>query len=723
MIELVNARVTSLDVDFHELTWQVAPTGEDVLDYETHILRSEAEEGPFDEIAGPLVDRYHFVDNIIQVQNRWRRYWYLLRVIKRGTSEQRDHGPISNEPQPDLMAMELRRHLRLLFTEFAGRRCIVLPRRTFGARCECFSKVLNKKTRSGCHTCFPPGTLVRTESGLEPIERVRAGHRVLSSDGHYHEVTKVFETKYSGDLVSVLPSTATRPILSTPEHPYLVLRGAHNLATGCGPSCGSYIVRGDGNPDRPPSVRQIKGGRWWARAQVNGRRPDLVGKTSRKSLGTYATKEEAEAAVRAYRDKNALPGHVLDWDDAANISQRDWLVTKAPSKIQDVEIINVPLRFRQRTTQAKKRLGSYEFAVDTEFMWMIGMYLAEGSSGRREINFSLHEKEVEYQQRLMVYFKGLGYNPSLVPASDGGKGVSVVVPSTTLAEWFPTWLGRKCYFKRVPEELMALPAKKTWALIQGVFDGDGHKAYQEITQTSEVLALQLAELLHRMGEQPLIRRQRSNVPTPKGNKRALAFAVSWARPTAANRNRRGCWNFGKEELTAVKETGLVAYDGPVYNLEVAGDHTYVVQNIVVHNCFDTSYVRGYLHPIEAWIQVDPSPKTKQVTGTGNVTQQDNTTMRLGYYPAVKPDDLIIEPENKRWRVIQQNQTEHSRAAVHQELQVHRIPESDIEFRIPVKFEEALPNLYLTPERNFTNPQNLDNVGADKLPGIFSIYRY
>ena len=98
-------------------------------------------------------------------------------------------------------------------------------------------------------------------------------------------------------------------------------------------------------------------------------------------------------------------------------------------------------------------------------------------------------------------------------------------------------------------------------------------------------------------------------------------------------------------------------------------------------------------------------------------------MRLGYYPSVKPDDLIVEPENKRWRVIQQNQTEHSRAPVHQELQVHRVQESDIEYSIPVKFEDALPNLYFTPERNFTNPQNLSNVGADKLPGIFSIYRY
>lgn len=291
MLDLVELKVTSLDVDFHEVTWKTAPTSEDILDYEFYVLRSESEEGPYEDLTGAFVDQYNFVDNIRQLQDRWRRYFYQLRVVRRGSNEERTFGPFSNDPAPDLIAMELRRHMRLLFTEFAGRRCIVLPRRTFGQRCGCYNTALEKRTRSGCRTCF-----------------------------------------------------------------------------------------------------------------------------------------------------------------------------------------------------------------------------------------------------------------------------------------------------------------------------------------------------------------------------------------------------------------------------------------------DTGFVRGYLHPIEVWVQVDPSPKTKQVTGTSHVTQQDNTTMRLGYYPSVKPDDLIIEAENKRWRVVQQNQTEHSRAPVHQELQVHRIPEKDIEYAIPVEFEDALPNLYFTPQRNFTNPQNTKNVGADQLPGIFSLYR-
>lgn len=291
-LKLKDLRVTSLDVDFHEVTWKIRESAahEDVLDYSFHVLRSEAEEGPYDVLAGPFVDRYSFIDNVLQVQHRWRRYWYKLRVTERLSGDYEETEPFSNEPEPDLIAAELRRHLRLVFAEFAGRRCIVLPARTFGQRCECWNEMLEKRTRSGCETCY-----------------------------------------------------------------------------------------------------------------------------------------------------------------------------------------------------------------------------------------------------------------------------------------------------------------------------------------------------------------------------------------------------------------------------------------------DTGFTRGYMHPVEAWIQADPSPKTKQVMNAGT-TQQSNTTMRLGYYPRVKPDDLIVEPENRRWKVISQSQTEHSRTPVHQELSVHEVEPGDIEFRIPVRFEDALPNVYFTPARNFTNPQNLQNFLDGQLPDIFNLYR-
>ena len=137
-------------------------------------------------------------------------------------------------------------------------------------------------------------------------------------------------------------------------------------------------------------------------------------------------------------------------------------------------------------------------------------------------------------------------------------------------------------------------------------------------------------------------------------------------------------------------------------------------------CFDTGFVRGYLSPIESWVQMDPSAKSEQNTNVG-AQQQSNTTARLVWYPPLKPRDLIIEPENRRWRVIQVNQTEQGRAAVHQEVQLHEVPPKDIEFKIPLNLQEPLKDLWLNPARNYSNPQNLEAFMDAEIPGIFSLY--
>lgn len=160
-------RVCSLDLDFHEVSWVIENTTQDVLDYTFQVLRSESPSGPFSPLSPPFEDRYLFIDNIIQVADRWRKYFYILRITNKTSSDFKDTDPVSKDPEPDLIALELRRHMQLLFQEFAGRRCWVLPVRTFGQRCGCWSESLQKRTRSGCRTCFDTGFV---RGYLSPIE-------------------------------------------------------------------------------------------------------------------------------------------------------------------------------------------------------------------------------------------------------------------------------------------------------------------------------------------------------------------------------------------------------------------------------------------------------------------------------------------------------------------------------------------------------------------------
>jgi hypothetical protein len=138
------------------------------------------------------------------------------------------------------------------------------------------------------------------------------------------------------------------------------------------------------------------------------------------------------------------------------------------------------------------------------------------------------------------------------------------------------------------------------------------------------------------------------------------------------------------------------------------------------SCFDTGFARGYMSPIEAWMQIDPSPKAEQNASVGPL-QQETTTLRMGYWPPLKPRDIIVEPENVRWRVNQVSFTQKSRAVLHQEVQVFRLPPTDIEYKIEFDIGEALKDVWLSPSRNFTNPQTLETFKDEEIPDIFALY--
>lgn len=140
-------------------------------------------------------------------------------------------------------------------------------------------------------------------------------------------------------------------------------------------------------------------------------------------------------------------------------------------------------------------------------------------------------------------------------------------------------------------------------------------------------------------------------------------------------------------------------------------------------CFDTGFTRGYHAPIETWMQLDPGQALDlQPTNVG-LLQQMNTTARVVDLTAIKPRDVVIEAENRRWRVTQVNQTEHGRAPIHMELQLHEIPKSDIEYKYELPLKEELRDLSLSPLRNFVNPHNLENFENTEMRQVFDLYNY
>lgn len=138
------------------------------------------------------------------------------------------------------------------------------------------------------------------------------------------------------------------------------------------------------------------------------------------------------------------------------------------------------------------------------------------------------------------------------------------------------------------------------------------------------------------------------------------------------------------------------------------------------DCFDTGYLRGYMDPIEIWVQIDPAARSQQ-NNAQQIDQQTATSARTSFYPNITPGDVLVEAENKRWRVLSVTLSERLRAPIKQELTMRQIALTDIEYKLPINLTRALKDIQPSPARMFTNPTDLFDAIDERTPNIFANY--
>jgi hypothetical protein len=137
------------------------------------------------------------------------------------------------------------------------------------------------------------------------------------------------------------------------------------------------------------------------------------------------------------------------------------------------------------------------------------------------------------------------------------------------------------------------------------------------------------------------------------------------------------------------------------------------------SCFNTGFLHGYMRPIEVWAKISPTQKANTHTADKAEAQVHNLNLLMPHYPSIKPGDLIIEAENHRWRVVNVSHTEKARAVIHQQATIHRIPDTDIEYTIPIHSDKALKDIWFSPVKNFKNHHSLEQYDKDVFPHVYS----
>ncbi|WP_448601232.1 LAGLIDADG family homing endonuclease [Thermoflexus hugenholtzii] len=395
--------------------------------------------------------------------------------------------------------------------------------------------------------CFTPEMRVMTDRGLKRIADLRPGDRVLTHRGRYRPVLQTSRRFYRGPLKVIQVRRIGQPIRATPEHPFLTPRG--------------WVMAADLRP-----------GDW--------------------------------AAVGF--PKGILP--VEPFDLAEAVYGEDLEVQCTSTSIR----VRRPAAYQNSGRQARW-IPRY-IPVNAEIARLCGYYVAEGTIGPdlEYVRFTFSTDETDYQADVSrILDDVLGFTPTFVN-SRRGNWVHLDIYSRALANWFFAHFGHHSYDKRIPIWMQYADFRLQEEFLTGLLRGDGfysEKKYRvegrsspklfrafRITLSNPTLIYQTWQMLLRLGYEASVRRVDTTYVTPKAHEAAqiimpplrsrqlIEKAFGAYLPVPASTGNDILRN-GDHAYLKIENVGTEEYEGFVYNCEVEEDHSYVVEGVVVHNCF------------------------------------------------------------------------------------------------------------------------------------------
>ena len=245
-----------------------------------------------------------------------------------------------------------------------------------------------------------------------------------------------------------------------------------------------------------------------------------------------------------------------------------------------------------------------EFKITPDFLWLCGLFIAEGSYNYAQIVFNLgfHEGELAEQVKEAGQ-KTFGFTPFTTTTT---KAIRVIFCSAILPDIFEAWFGRGSGKKHLPSWVYSLNASQQAQLLRGAWEGDGYLTTRAgytimgYSTLSPQLAMGIIDLLLTQGFRlhcgPKQQSRRSYsggrssqyhiVVTADAEK--LCKLIEW--PYKEGHSRSGWQSLGQLAegvfWIPVRKVEEVDYSGPVYDLTVAPEHMYSCNGFIVHNCHE-----------------------------------------------------------------------------------------------------------------------------------------
>jgi len=371
--------------------------------------------------------------------------------------------------------------------------------------------------------CLPGDTVLMGDN--KPISEYQVGDSVAGM----HRLNKVGETfvrDYEGDMVTV-EAKGILPFSLTPEHPLLV-------------------INADNRPNRElPNLKM----EW------------------------------------------RLAGALKERHNRPRYSKGDYLLL--PRIDGDIDARVIPLDWKRSRGRLKHKIKS--FPLNSSTAWLLGLYVAEGFATVGRIYLSLHSRERPIAEKAVRILESIGATATIKDVPDE-ECIIVDCCSAVLGRTFYSWFGHLAPNKRIPDFLMY---HKDLEIVEAFLDGyslgdgnwarsssnDGSKNQLQISTASSLLASQVQLLFARLGRYASVYNNQHAKEAKIQGRTVRTNEAYTVRYSPKNTNVRV---FDGEDhkffMLPVRSVRTAHYSGKVYNIGTESDNTYLVSNIVSHNC-------------------------------------------------------------------------------------------------------------------------------------------
>lgn len=423
-----------------------------------------------------------------------------------------------------------------------------------------YDEVKSKFGVLGGKVCFVSTTHIKTENGFKYIKDINVNEKVYDHQNNIQKVLHVIKRNYVGKMLKLTVNGLKDVIIVTPEHPF-------------------FTTYKDKNNKRE--------------LNDSGKKQSIINRSIFK--------------------------------EAKTLKKGECLLIPVNTEVIDVEKIEIKKDIKQSIYSKYDIYKGIpeEIKIDYDFLNMLGWFIAEGSANNKQFHFTMNINELDDAIIIVNNIKNIFKKTVTIKKNISSNSLTIVGSSVVITDLLNKLCGKYAENKHIPSFIMNLPIDKQAILLSALWKGDGcernffdkrnNKSYTRCCYktVSFKLAKQVQELCFRFGFICSIKEKKEHTRLISKNKKesfcqivytieicgedAIEFKkfIETGKLTKINRrNKKGLSlskdfvkidgvTYAKRSIIKIEEFD---YDGEVFNLNVENSHTYIANDVSVHNC-------------------------------------------------------------------------------------------------------------------------------------------